>query len=217
MAAAKATNTAKPAGGRLPPALNPESPALTQPYKDFVQRGWISTLTVEFTPSGTQMAVVLGDAVSAKIPAAPKTAIPCGVAKQWIVDAGLWSPKGEKGTAQQQNVLPLKSLVKRDFEEKNLPNLATRAKAVAAALGDTVARGRIGSLGYMESGVDTFDKWWRVASPKHKSRLVSDDRHWKEFSDDEHRAIARALSPCPFRGNVPTPKEEEDAHQEAEA
>jgi len=109
----------------------------------------------------------------------------------------------------------LKSLVKRDFEAGNLPNLATRAKAVALALGDTVARGRIGSLGFMSPKATTFEEWWKVASPKAKTRLVSDDRHWKEFTDDEHRAIARALSPCPFRGPVPTPKEEEEAHSEA--
>jgi hypothetical protein len=200
---------------RAPPALSPESPGLVQPWKEFVQKGYISNLEVKFTPMGISMEATLGSPVTQKVTGAPTGPLAIGMAKQFIIDAGLWSPRGGKTGASTGPELPKRTLVKSDLEGKNRENLAQRAKAVALALGDTTARGRIGSLSYMRDGHDTFEKWWKVAPPKCKARLVMDDKHWKDLSDEDYSAIAKALDPCPFRGTVPTPKEEEHEAEEA--
>jgi len=168
---------------------------------------------------GSNSSAKLGQKVLEILPSAPTGTIAVGIAKQYIIESKLWTPggktKGKEG--RQGNAFPKRTLVKRDLEGEQLMGLPVRAKAVALALGDTVARGRIGSLGMMREEVTTFEQWWAVATNKMKSRLVSDQRIHKEFSEEEHAAIARALSPCPFRGTVPSPKEEEPHEEEEEA
>jgi len=142
--------------------------------------------------------------------------IPLGDAKQRIVDAGLWTPRGQeksKGT-KKDDLLPLRSLTKKDFEEKDEKKLLARILAVAKELGDTTARGRIGSLKLMAEGIDTFDKWWQNANPPDKSRLLADAKHWKTFTRDDHVAVATLVRECPFRGSVPTPTPEEDDEED---
>jgi hypothetical protein len=183
--------------------------ALTQPWKDFVSKGLITELNVKFTPLGAQISCQV--ATSLKKEGDGPAELPIGEAKQRIIAANLWTPKGrEKGSGPKEDLLPKKSLVKKDFEGGDQEKLARRAKAVALALTDTTARGRIGSLKLMHEGVDTFDKWWSGAEPKYKTRLLADSKHWKEFTPAEHLALAKALPECPFRGVVPTPSAEED-------
>jgi hypothetical protein len=193
-----------------PPALNPESMALVQPWKDFVSKGYITELNVQFKPMGTTISCRVLPSLLKEGEGMADIAV--GDAKQRIIAAGLWTPKVKEkgGDKKKGDLLPLKTLVKRDFEEKDKTKFAARVKAVAEALGDTTARGRIGSLKLMAEGVDTFEKWWRAASPGHKTRLLTDAKHYKEFTREDSAAVAAAIPECPFRGPVPAPAPEEE-------
>jgi hypothetical protein len=174
----------------------------------------ITTLGVEFTPMGTNIVCSVNSSLQKEGDAS--TGIPIGEAKQRIIDAKLWVPKGktEKGVGKKDDLLPKKSLVKADFSDERIKVLAKRAAEIAAALGDTTARGRIGSLKMMSEGIDTFDKWWVEAEPVHKTRLLSDSKHHKMLTAEDHAAFAAAVPLCPFRGSVPTPTHEEDEEDE---
>lgn len=143
------------------------------------------------------------------------TGISLGDAKKRIIDAGLWTPQGpKKGKGNSDELLPKRSLVKKDFEESNDEQLRQRASAIAKAIGDSTARGRIGSLKLMAEGIDTFDKWWARAKPVNKTRLFSDHKHHKDFTADDHLAFARAVVQCPFRGPVPAPQDQDQDDEE---
>jgi len=68
----------------LPPALNPESCALVQPYKDFFSKGYIQSLQVEFTPMGTNVFCTLEKSLL-KDGEAPMEKIAVGDAKNRIL------------------------------------------------------------------------------------------------------------------------------------
>jgi len=197
-----------------PPALNPESGALTQPYKDFVSKGWITELNPKFTPLGYTCSCVLGDMVAGK----PAGQVPMGVAKEAIIKSGLWSPKTKdsKNGKSKEQARPAKSLVKKDFED-GAAKIAERIVTVSGNLSDTTARGRIGSLKLYLEGADTFDKWWNVAPASSKVRLFTDQKHYKDLTPAEHELFVQAVPRCPFRGTVPTPSEEEEDQSEDEA
>jgi len=209
MASENKAQTSAPTKRAPPPALNPENCALVQPWKDFVSKGMITNLSVGFTPMGVTIKCRVNPSLSRE--GDDPAGIPIGDAKQRIIDAGLWSPRAQKtGNVKKEELLPKKSLVKKDFEKGSIDKLSARVAAVAAALGDTTARGRIGSLKLMHEGVDTFDKWWSGANPAQKARLLSDNKHFKEFSDDDCKILARQIPGSPFRGSVPTPTPEEE-------
>jgi hypothetical protein len=212
MASNKA-QTSAPAKRAPPPALNPESCALVQPWKDFIAKGYITELNVKFTPLGeTHWCKVVP---SLQKEEEGNADIPIGDAKTRIIAAGLWTPKVKEkgGDKKKEDLLPLRTLVKRDLEETDQKKLSLRIMAVAKALGDTTARGRIGSLKLMAEGVDTFEKWWEVANPAQKVRLLTDAKHFKEFTREEIAFIADSIPGCPFRGSVPTPTPEEDEEE----
>jgi len=175
-----------------------------------VSKGYITELKVVFTPMGTNIACKVQPSLCGEDGA--DAIIPIGDAKARIIAAGLWTPKGQEkgGKTKKADLLPLKTLVSRDFDEKDPEKFKARVLAVAKALGDQTARGRIGSLKLMAEGVDTFEKWWSVASCSDKSRLLSDAKQHKTFTRENHAAVAAAFSECPFRGPVPTPAPEED-------
>jgi hypothetical protein len=198
-----------------PPALNPESCAIVQPYKDFLGKGYIRKISVVFDPMGVRVTCLVQDQLL-KEGETKDTEIAVGDAKNRIIEKGLWTPKqGNKVSSAKQagDSLPLKTLCKKDFEGKSEDQLKQRVLAVAKALGDTTARGRIGSLKMMIEGVDDFDKWWNEASASEKTRLLSDKKHHDTFSDDDHLTVARIIVKCPFRGSVPTPSEEEEEEE----
>jgi len=203
---------AKPRGP--PPALNPESCALVQPYKDFVGKGFISKITVEFSPMGNTVHCCVKDSLL-KSGETKDSIIAIGDAKLRIIDAKLWTPKEKGGKAKDGDsnafVSPKKSLCKEDFS-LNKEQLSKRVLEVSKALGDTVARGRIGSLKLMIDGAATFDDWWKGAAPAEKTRLLSDKKHHDTFSEADHLLIGGLVSKSPFRGVVPVPsKEDEDS------
>lgn len=214
MASNREAQSSAPAKRAPPPALNPESCALVQPWKDFISKGYITQLTVEYKPMGVTVFCRVNASLQ-KEGEGPAD-IPVGDAKERIIAANLWTPRGkEKGGNDKKTFdsLPLKSLVKRDFDEKDPKKFSARVLAVAKALGDTTARGRIGSLKMMIEGIDTFEKWWSDAKPAAKARLLSDAKHFKEFSREEIVQIAQSLIECPFRGSVPTPTPEEEEEE----
>jgi len=126
----------------------------------------------------------------------------------------LWVPasRDKKSGKNIENLLPKKTLCKEDFLKDDI-ELSKRALAVAKELGDTTARGRIGSLNMMIEGVDTFEKWWRGAAPAEKSRLLADKKHHDSFVEDDHIRLDKVLLNCPFRGPVPSPSQEEEKEE----
>jgi hypothetical protein len=193
-----------------PPALNPEMPALTQPWKDFVSRGFVTALSVEFTPLGTQIGCKVQPSLKKKDDPT-NGIIALGEAKNRIVEANLWSPKGpKKGDGATASVmLPKKSLTKKDFEGDDA-TLLKRVEEVSKALGDTTARGRIGSLKMFIEDEDTFEGWWERSMAAEKVRLLSDKKHHEEITPADYLRFEKIVSKCPFRGSVPSPTEEKE-------
>jgi hypothetical protein len=193
---------------RAPPALDPSRPALVQPYRDFVQMGWITELNLKFTPTGHSIVCKpdktkfpeLGDEVSV------------GVIRDAVIKAKLWEPRGAKEktnkNGKKEDMLPKKSLCKKDFEG-NDASLVSRARSVAKALGDNTGRGRIGSKSLGIENADTFEKWWEHAEPEMIIQLLADKKHLEELSNEDINRLSDLLDTCPFRGPVPTPNKDE--------
>jgi len=133
-------------------------------------------------------------------------------AKQIIVSARLWAPKGRTGASsiKSDNPRPKKSLTIEDFSSSNVSGLKARASSVAKELGSDTARGRIGSLKLSIEGVNTFPEWWSSASPSDKTRVLTDKKHFDKLSGLMHVTLSNLMDECPFRGAVPAPSKEDD-------
>lgn len=200
---------------RAPPALDIERVALTQPYKDFLGKGWITSIEVSMTPGGSMVKCTLGPEV--KTDKNVKDIAP-GVAKMLIVESGLWTP-GQKGKASKPDKpaeLPKRSLVPADFDGKKDEALRARVTSVADAIGAERARGRIGSLRLMSDGVDTFKKWWKTQNPESRARLLTDKKSFDKLSASHLARLSEVVVDCPFPGPVPTPKEEEEEGEQSD-
>jgi len=205
----------------LPPALNPESPALVQPFKEFVSNGWITTLQVVFTPMGTTMECVLADFLlkeeDKQNESNGKKFLPIGVARKRIEEAGLSTSRGRtktKSPNSQAQPRPQRSLIVEDFLGSDA-QLYERAKGVAEKLTSKAASGRIGSLDLMIEGCNTFQEWWDNAPPAHKLRLFMDEKHIKLVDKSHVAKFIGVMKNCPFRDSVPTPKKDEGTEQTA--
>jgi hypothetical protein len=199
----------KSAIGKVPPALDPERLALTQPWRDYLSRGLISSIKVEFTPTSTSLIMQVSPAV--KLPdGVDRTCVPAGIAKQSIRDSNLLPMReGKAKGADKEQPLPSRSLTVRDLEDDK--KLEVRIAAVAKELGSTSVAGRIGSLQLYIEGADTFEGWWALATPLAKMQIFVQKRYQSGFDAKQLAALAAKLpSVCPFRGTVPTPKEEDD-------
>jgi hypothetical protein len=198
--------------GRAPPALSPEGPGLVQPWKDFVSHGWVHSVLTEFTPGGVTVKVTVDPALLPKDMDKSLNVVPPGLAKEYLQASGKWTPKGPKAksSGDKQNALPKKTLVKSDFEG-GPEKLKARALAVATAIGDTTARGRIGSLGLMRDGISDFNEWWNKAPPSPKARLLMDAKNHNSVDKASFTLLSEVLKDqCPFRGPVPTPSQDDD-------
>jgi hypothetical protein len=208
-----AANAAGPKARGPPPALNPETPALTQPYKDFISKGFLD-LQVNFTPMGVSIGARLRSDLR-KEGEQKDDLVPIGEAKARIIEKGLWTPGKPKGTESgkekgEGNVAPKKTLRKEDLGLNDL-QLYARAQAVANNLGDSTARGRIGSLKLMIEECDTFEKWWQCSSAADKTRLITDKKHFESLTKPEIIRLGEILKDKQlFRGPVPTPPTEEE-------
>jgi len=209
------SGAAKVVGGvRAPPALDPERMALTQPWRDFVSRGLVTNMTLVFTPGGTSVVIAVSDAV--KLPkGVDRSSVPPGIAKQAIRDSGLGNQAKAKDSKNQEQPLPVRSLSVRDLEPGRQGTISQRIAAVAKAIGPTSAAGRIGSCQLTLEGANNFKKWWTATSLENKVRLLTSDKHFKELSKVQVLDLASHLpDESPFRGSVPTPKEEESEVEE---
>jgi len=139
-----------------------------------------------------------------------RTGLTAVAAKQMIIDAGLWTPgkPKSKSTSPNEVVLPKKTLTPKDLDGTD-DQIVARALAVARELGDTTARGRIGSLNFMIEGVNKFEDWWSRAPSPQRVRLLTDQKNFDKMTVEQKSKIARLVTQPPFRGTVPTPKEEE--------
>lgn len=195
-----------------PPAFNPERPELVQPYRLFVQKGWIS---LEFHADGMKFSCECfpGPALfkEGEVRPTERKAYPASVLKDKIIEMKLWTPreKGIKAKKDKELALPIRSLTESDFDVKTSDEaFLKRVAAVAAAIGDTRARGRIGSLQLMVEGVNTFEEWWRVAPNKSKALLLMDGKRVNQLTPTDGSRLGRLVVQCPFRGTVPSPSEE---------
>jgi len=198
---------------KLPPALDPERMGLIQPYKTFVDHGWVS-LSIDFSANGTGIKTTL------KLPNSEteEVAGPL-VAKEKIIAAGLWKPRDRKvkgETKGPSNPSPSGSLCAKDLELED-DKLRARISAVAKAIGSDTARGRIGSLHLGAEGVSSFDDWWAQANAAEKVRLLADGKHHKAIGKTGWVRISSLIAKPPFRGTVPQPKEEEEGEENEEA
>lgn len=193
---------------KSPAALNPEQPALTQPWKNMLSRGLIEKIEVSFTPLGTSIAFTL----AAHVPVPDGTSrekLAPGVARQLIADSGLDNPKKQKATKPNEQPQPLRSLT--ELDAKDDKNMVSRIAAVAAKIGNTAACGRIGSLKLFKDGVTDIESWWKVASNTERVQLLTQEKYFKQMSTESINTLgAAAAKNCPFRGSVPTPSKEEE-------
>jgi hypothetical protein len=212
---------ANKAAGRPSAALNPEQLLIVQPWKDFLSRGLIKTLKVEFTPGGTMVNVTLADHVKVDENVS-RDGMPPGVAKQIILDSGLIPQKGRGQGKKKEEPLPIRSLCAKDAED--VSKLEERIKQVANKLGPSTALGRIGSKQLHIDGTTSFEEWWTKASPDSKSKLVMDQKHFDSMTTEQVKVILDKLGAIksPFRGSFPEQsvddsKEEETTPKKAEA
>lgn len=208
-------NQVQQSGRRAPPpALDPERPALVQPYKLFVGRGWITSYELKGGPLGTTFSVRVSEEISND---KHNTDLSAEQAKSLIQASGLWSPGTNKKTkgGNPDASAPKRSLVSEDFVDES--NLLRRANAVAKAIGGNQARGRVGSLKMMIPNCPTFDSWWAKSPSDAKARLLTDEKHFKTLSESEFSKLAKVLNgKCPFRGSVPTPAENKAADDDSD-
>lgn len=196
---------------RPPPALDPESPRLVQPYQSFIDHGWM-TISVSFEAGKliTQVNVI--------IPGSSPVPVPTAVlAKEKIIEAKLWTPRDRKvkGGPEKKDPLPRSSLCVKDMDlDEN--ELKSRIAEVAKAIGSDTARGRIGSLRMAKADCETFDQWWSDATPPEKVRLLSDGKHHKLFTRAHFVKLQPLLVKAPFRGSVPLPPKEEEDEEDKE-
>jgi len=212
------TNTAQQStnrGARLPPALSPENPALVQPYRDFIARGWITELTLKVTPGSVAIVCKLGKAV--EVPeGTDRNSLTPQQAKSFIEDAKLWSPGGKQksGAKKEEVKLPKRSLCKEDFSGTDA-NLLNRIRSVAKDIGDNTARGRIGSLKIFKEGCDSFDKWWEKAGPREIGHLLTSKAYFEKLSDADFVRIKSVCEKSPFRGsNLPLPEKAKEGKED---
>jgi hypothetical protein len=202
-------------------AVDPRNPLLVQPYKRLVDEGFVTSLTIKFTPMGvSSMCQVDSRVVSAGSGLALGTDYPVAMIAR-LADEGNLIPKrgskrGAKGPKAAQ--LPKKSLCKEDFSDS--ATLKKRAEEVTAACGSGGLVGRIGSAGLLPEKTVLFDQWWAVAAPVDRLVLLTTKDHREVITKNVGQAKAgpmlRALG-CPFQDSLEvrvaaaTPAKEEAA------
>jgi hypothetical protein len=190
-----------------PPALNLESPALVQPFKEYVSKGLV-TVKVTFSPMGCTVECIPQGAIRRE-GEGETTVLPYGVIRERIEESGLASnSKKRTGGRTQVQPQPLKSLCLEDFEDGNNERLKLRIRQVATALGPDVARSRIMTHKINSAGHDDFESWWSAADFSHRARLLVDERHAKKIGSENLKRLASLDYPCPFRGPLSNPQAE---------
>jgi len=222
--ATQAGGNSKTRGSLSRSALDPRAPLLTQPFKRLVEEGYITELTVSFTPLGT---TVKGKADSRMVAVEgaglnQTDYFPVGKLAKVAEKGNLVPPPGKKkksAGAPQAVQLPTKSLCKEDFAAGvSQPRLQQRINAVANALGGGPLVGRVRSAGAFR-GDDTvsYQDWWEAASPSDRAISVCQGRHLATLTDEDKGKLGGLR--CPFRGTAEftvAHKDEEEEGEEAE-
>lgn len=200
--------------GPPPPALNIESPALTQPFKEFVSRGLVK-ISVTFSPMGTNVQCnPLG--LLREVGEDANTWLPYGVIKQRVEEKNLGhkgKTRGAKSTSNKQP-LPLKSLTEEDFAGSD-EKLLQRIRAVATAIGYDVAKSRVMTHKLNAYGHDDFEDWWASSLAHERALLLMDNKHIERVNDGISKLKSLDI-PCPFRGSLPPPKKENEGKEKGQ-
>lgn len=191
-------NSRVPKGPRV---LDPQNPALVQPFKRLVEEGFITELSVKFTPSGfTAMGVPdkrMADVKDSGLVVGKE--FPLGKLKA-VADNGDLIPikgKSKKGK-QEAQPLPKKSLCKRDFEGSDAELLA-RARAVATAAGGPTLVGRVRSAQFFDGkSTVSFENWWKDADSDARASALFLKKQYDELNESEVERFKNMQ--CPFRG-----------------
>lgn len=196
----------KTPGPRGPAAFDPKTPTIVQPYKRLVDEGFITELSVVFTPTG----VTITGKPDKRVADVPDSGLTVGEATALgriltAADKGNLIPKRsgdrrKKANAAAAAPLPEKSLVKRDFEGSDQELLA-RARAVASSAGGPALVSRVRSAGNFGGRVTTsFQNWWAAATPPQRmASLVVPSRRGELDAGDAARFENMQ---CPFRGTA---------------
>lgn len=209
-------NQAMPKGN----VLDPRTPALAQPFKRLVEEGFITELTVKFTPMGTtvtgrpdsRMVKVVDSGLSLE------TDFPVGQLAS-VAEKGNLIPRkgkspGKKGQSNGQP-LPTKSLHKEDFA-LSPAEFKARCESVASACSGATLVGRVRSAGNFDGSVTTsFQDWWKSAGIKNRASALIQKKYSSEITQEQLKRLA-GLS-CPFRGIAEfTVSQEHDEGEEEE-
>jgi len=192
--------TQGPKAPKAPTALNPLIPSLTQPAKSLVEKGYISQISVIFSPTGTVVkgkpGVKLQDAQFVA-----NTDYGVGELIERARALGLVGAKVKKTTAAQAQPLPAKSLCARDFAEDKIPALQARCNAVASACGGGPLVGRVRSASrFTENQTTAYRTWWGTASPADRLLSLTDNRNRQGITPGQIDALGSIQ--CPFRGTL---------------
>lgn len=181
-------------GRALPPALNVEMPALTQPFKDYVSRGLVE-IHISFSAMGN---TVRCRALGPIRKDGDAEFLPYGEIKRRVEESNLVKPKGNTKKNSNRQPAPLKSLCEDDFKGSD-EFLVQRIRAVATALGHDVARARIMTHRLNEDGHGTFEEWWSSSGPEQRALLLMDKKHHDKVGTNITK-LNELSYPCPFRG-----------------
>lgn len=201
-----AATTRGPKGPKAIPALDPKNALLVQPFKRLVEEGFITELTVRFTPSGFH-AEGVPDARVAGVDGSGLTtgvAAPLGLISA-AADKGNLIPRkqkknGKTGGSAPAQPLPAKSLTKEDLGKSDAEFLS-RARAVATSCGAGLV-GRARTNGLFDGSVTTsFQDWWAQSSATARAQTLFTKRYFDEC-DREHVIRRMRSLECPFRGTA---------------
>jgi len=186
------------------PALDPLSPALTQPFKDLVGKGVISALTVTFTPMGVSVSAKASQQLADVKDSGVNTTDSFPVAKLLALaeSSGLHTRPGKKnGSAKgPTEVKPQKSLVAEDMK-LSVSALQKRCNEIAAACGGGPLVGRVRSEGaFKASETQTYRQWWDSASPKLRLLSLTEGKRRGAFDLEQLGSLGEIQ--CPFRGTL---------------
>jgi hypothetical protein len=191
-----------------------------------VEEGYITEMTVVFSPMGTSVKAKVSKAmVDVEGSGLNETDyFPVGRISQ-VADKGNLVPKpGKKktgGAAAVSAQLPSKSLCKEDFGEgKNPQTLQQRCNAVATAAGGGPLVGRVRSAGrFPGTESQSYQDWWTGAPPEDRAVSLCQGRHLATLTDADKAKLGGLR--CPFRGiaefTVADDEEEEEAPAQTRA
>jgi hypothetical protein len=186
-------------------ALDPRNATLVQPFKRLVEEGFITSLSVTFTPNGFTASGV----PDARVAAVEGSGLTTGTAAALglilsAADKGNLIPKKTKGKTSgkaQVQPLPLKTLVSKDFEGTTDEQLLARMRVVASDSNGGTLIGRVRSAGrYVASVTLSYQDWWNRADANDRALSLCQHKELVKLTDAQKQRLRG--KPCPFRGTA---------------